>query len=515
MTRLSRLLVGAALASAGSLCESSCGGNGGSSPPIPPATPTVVPAYAVAVTNLNDSGTGSLRSAIAAVNAEPSSTSTVITFSVNGTILLASALPAITADVRIDGTSAPGYAGAGPVVEVNANGNAGLIFATGSNGSQLLAVAVDNAGGNGVTLNASSITLNFDSIGVNLAGAAFGNSGDGVYVSATSSNDLIGLNSSGASGVVGNVISGNAGNGISFHGSSGNVVVANRIGTNRAGTSAVANGGNGIWLTNASTGNEIGGTVYTDAATGKTNDPTGNKGTVTPVFIVPPLGNLISGNAQNGVLIDALSINNTLNGNFIGTNASGEAAIGNGADGVSITGAGLNALIGCLANQNPFVYYNVISGNAGNGLHITSSNNVTVQGNFFGIDADNSMAVANNGDGILIDGSSQNTQVGGVIPLGNVVGRQRQERYRGNRRGLWLHHVQYLRRPTRLQDCRSQRERRRVDHGDRRESAGSHQRPFGERRQRVGDRRKCVGGDGRSQHHGPRHHRQQPHAQRQ
>ncbi|MGC2243785.1 MAG: hypothetical protein WBA06_09185, partial [Candidatus Aquilonibacter sp.] len=175
-----------------------------------------------------------------------------------------------------------------------------------------------------------------------------------------------------------------------------------------------------IWLTTAATGNEIGGTIYTDAATGETNNPTGNKGTVPAVFIVPPLGNLISGNARNGVLIDTLSINNTLNGNFIGTNASGEAAIGNGADGVLITGAGLNALIGCLANQNPFVYYNVISGNVGNGLHITSSNNVTVQGNFFGIDADNSMALANNGDGILIDGSSQNTQVGGVIPLGNV-----------------------------------------------------------------------------------------------
>jgi parallel beta-helix repeat protein len=419
MTWLGRLF-GATLVSAGALCLSSCGGNGGSSPPIPPATPTVVPAYSVAVTSLNDSGTGSLRAAIAAVNSEPSGTATVITFSVNGTILLANALPAITAVVRIDGTSAPSYAGAGPVVEVNANAHGGIIFATGSSGSQLLAIAVDNAGGNGVTLNASSITLNFDSIGVNLAGTAFGNSGDGVYVSGTSSNNLIGLNPSGASGVVGNVISGNAGNGISFHASSGNVVVANRIGTNRAGTSSVANGGNGIWLTTASTGNEIGGTIYTDAATGKTNDPTGNKGTVTPVFIVPPLGNLISGNAQNGVLIDSLSINNTLNGNFIGTNASGEAAIGNGADGVSITGAGLNALIGCLVNQNPFVYYNVLSGNAGNGLHITSSNNVTVQGNFFGIDADNSMALANTGDGILIDGSSQNTQVGGVIPLGNV-----------------------------------------------------------------------------------------------
>ena len=32
-------------------------------------------------------------------------------------------------------------------------------------------------------------------------------------------------------------------------------------------------------------------------ATGQANDPTGNKGTVTPVFVVPPLGNLISGNA--------------------------------------------------------------------------------------------------------------------------------------------------------------------------------------------------------------------------
>ena len=421
MTRLNRLVVGAALASTGVLSLTNCGGNGGASPVIPPATPAIVPAYVVAVTTLSDSGVGSLRAAIAAANAEPTGTATLITFSVSGTIVLARALPAITADVTIDGTSAPAYAGTGPMVEINANGNGGLVFATGSKGSQLLAIAIDNAGGNGVTLGASSIALNLDYIGVNLAGAAFGNSGDGVYVTGASSNNLIGLNPSGASGVVGNLISGNAGNGISIHGSSGNVVVANRIGTNRAGTSAVPNGGSGIWLTTASTGNEIGGTIYTDSGTGETNDPTGNKGTVTAVFVVPPLGNLISGNAQDGVLIDTLSVDNTLNGNFIGTNASGEAPIGNGADGVSINGAGLNALIGCQVNQNPFVYYNVLSGNAGNGLHITSSNNVTVQGNFFGVDADNSVALANGGDGILIDGSSSSTQVGGVIPLGNVA----------------------------------------------------------------------------------------------
>jgi hypothetical protein len=45
---------------------------------------------------------------------------------------------------------------------------------------------------------------------------------------------------------------------------------------------------------------------------------------------------------------------------------------------------------------------------------------VTVQGNFFGVGADNTTTVGNTLDGILVDGSSVNTQVGGVIPLGNV-----------------------------------------------------------------------------------------------
>ena len=61
-----------------------------------------------------------------------------------------------------------------------------------------------------------------------------------------------------------------------------------------------------------------------------------------------------------------------------------------------------------------------MSGNRGNGLRITSSNGSVVQGNFFGIGANNATIVANYGDGILINGSSQGTQVGGVIPLGNV-----------------------------------------------------------------------------------------------
>jgi hypothetical protein len=371
------------------------------------------------VTNLNDSGAGSLRDAIASANLAGSPST--IDFAVDGTITLASDLPTISNNVTIDGTTAPTYAGTAPVVAIDCGGHSGLVFGAGSANSQLLGMAVDNASGNGVTLDAGSITLNNNYIGLDLAGAAAGNAGDGVYVAATSSNNLIGLNPSGASDVVANVISGNGGNGISFHNSSGNTVVANRIGTDPTGTMEIGNAGNGIWVTAASNANEIGGTIYTDGSTGTANNPTGTEGSVTPVFVVPPLGNLVSGNGETGILIDANSQFNTLNGNFVGTTADGNAALGNAGDGVWIDGANNNSLVGCQVINDPFVYYNVVSGNAGNGLRITDSDNATVQGNFFGLGADNTSLVGNQLDGILVEGSSTNTQVGGVIPLGNVT----------------------------------------------------------------------------------------------
>ena len=376
------------------------------------------PDVTVAVTTLNDFGPGSLREAILTVNQRQASRA-AITFAVSGTIRLVSDFPVVSARVAIDGTSAPQYAGK-PVVEVNANGYRGVVFGPGSTGSKLLALAITNAIGNGVTLNAGSIALNLNYIGLHRNGTASRNGGDGVYVSAKSSMNRIGINQSGASGALGNVISGNAGNGISLHGSAGNVIAANRVGSDVNGKRAIPNGGNGILLTDTSTGNEIGGTRFVDSATGQVNNPTGNKGTTTPVFVVPPDGNLVSGNAKNGILINKGSQTNTLNGNFVGTNADGDSAIANGADGVLIVDSPGNALIGCKFRNNPFVYYNVLSGNLGNGLQVTNSDDVVVQGNFFGIGANNTNIVANRRDGILIDGSSANTQVGGVIPLGNV-----------------------------------------------------------------------------------------------
>jgi parallel beta-helix repeat protein len=370
------------------------------------------------VTNLNDSGSGSLRAAIVAANTAATPGVASITFAVNGTISLASALPEVTAKVKIDGTTAPTYAG-NPVVEIDASRHAGMVFGRGSAGSWLVGIAVIDATGNGIVLNAGDMLLNHDYVGVNIAGERAANTGDGISVSATSSNNQIGKNPKGVEGAVGNVISGNGGNGLSLHGSSGNVIAANRIGTNITGTSAMANGGNGIWMTGGSQQNEIGGKRFIDS-TGQVNNPTGSKGQVMAVFVIPPEGNLVSGNRRNGILIDDGSTNNTLNGNFVGTTADGDGIIANKGDGVMISAADDNSLVGCKFRNNPFVYYNVVSGNEGNGLEISSANNIVVQGNFFGVGANNTNFVPNKGDGILVDGSSQGTVVGGVIPLGNV-----------------------------------------------------------------------------------------------
>jgi hypothetical protein len=389
----------------------------------PASHPGGPPRYALTltVTSLASAGPGSLRAAITRANLSLPGRPTLIRFAVGGTITLSSPLPPVSRNMTINGASAPGYVrGGAPAVEIDAHGQAGLEFAAGSSGAQLLGLAVDDAGGDGITLEASNITLNRNYIGLNRSGASFGNDGDGVFVAATSWGNTIGENPAGQAGAVSNVISGNAGNGITLSGSSVNTVAANRIGTSAAGTSAIPNRDNGLAIVGRSYANEVGGTVFVDSATGQANNPTGSKGTVTPVFVVPPDGNLISGNGLNGVLIDDGAGHNELNGNFIGTTASGDAALGNGASGVWIDGANHNSLVGCKFINNPFVYYNVISGNKQNGLRVTNANHTVVQGNFFGTGANNTAIVKNTLNGILVQGSSAGTQVGGVIPLGNV-----------------------------------------------------------------------------------------------
>ena len=381
------------------------------------------------VTNLNDSGAGSLREAIAGVNATAPDTANTISFAITGTIVLASDLAAITRPVAIvAGSTATGNP---PTVGIDFDGNAGLVFDTGSQGSQLVGLALGDANGAGVTLNAGNILLNNNFIGLALDGSAAGNSGDGVLVTASSSGNQIGTNPENialsqagepTTEVVSNVISANGGHGINLQGSDDNTIVSNRVGTNADGTAAMGNGGNGIYLTAGADGNVLGGPYAGYNSSGEQNNPTGNKGTASDIVIVaPPLGNLVSSNAGDGIRIDSNSTGNTMFGNYVGTSASGVSALGNQGDGVAIVDSDLNSLHGCQVVDNPFIYYNVVSGNAGNGILVTNSDHVTIRANFVGLGADNSTVVANGNDGVLINGTSQNTQVGGVIPLGNVI----------------------------------------------------------------------------------------------
>jgi hypothetical protein len=353
--------------------------------------------------NLLDSGNGSLRQAIASANANPGADA--IQFDVAGTIQLTSgALPTVTGNVDIDGTTVPGFLGT-PVVEIDYNHFGGLRFTGGATGSDLRSLALVNAAQAGVSINGGGSMLvlgNFIGLGLNGVAVA-GNGGNGLELNSTSGNTI-----GGDAAQDRNVISGNVGNGILVRGSSQNQILGNYIGTDLTGTLGLGNGSNGILVNGHSTENMIGG-VETGG-----NDPTNG------VYVRPPQGNLISGNSANGVFITGRATQNTLSGNFIGTAVSGITALGNALDGVAIQYANDNAVVGCTLTTDPFVFYNVISGNGGNGLRVNNSNDTTIQGNFFGLGADNQTAVGNQLNGVVVEGASTNTLMGGPIPLGNV-----------------------------------------------------------------------------------------------
>jgi hypothetical protein len=288
-----------------------------------------------------------LGSAPAASAADGPGSASDITFSVSGIIALPRALPAITSQVTIDGTTtAPGYASGGPpTVEIQCGGDGGLDFAAGSAGSRLLCVAVDDAGGNGVMLHADSITVDDDYIGLNLSGRTDGNRGNGIFVGADSSSDSIGLNRSGDSGAVANVISGNTGNGLVLSGS---------------------------YITRGASDNEIGGTEFTDAKTNRGDglliDGSAHRNTVggNTVSVIPQ--NTFSGNDGYGLTITGSAYGNSVFNSFIGTNVLGTLALGNLRGGVPISGRAHGNSIG--DTGKPPV--NLVSGYTGAGAWLSS-----------------------------------------------------------------------------------------------------------------------------------------------
>lgn len=187
--------------------------------------------------------------------------------------------------------------------------------------------------------------------------------------------------------------------------------------------------GNGILI--HSSNNVIGGDEVGYDANNQRNNPTGrittlprpDPATTSPVYVRPPQGNVISGNGRHGVLVENGANNNLFQGNFIGTDISGTKARGNGGDGVVIKNSDNNKLYGTTPpdQDNPFVFYNVISGNKGNGLVVDDSDSTIIYANFFGLGADNRTPVGNRLNGVLIKGNSDGTRFGLNIPLGNVA----------------------------------------------------------------------------------------------
>ena len=273
----------------------------------------------IVVDSLADAGPGSLRAAVETAIAQEGAR---ITFAQPGTITLASALPEVTVPLVVDGTQTPGYVeGGAPRTGIDFAGSAGFVLGEGADGSQILSLALGNAGGDGVVVRAGGVMITGSYIGLSTDGSGAPNGGHGVRLAAGSDGSTVGSNPQTTSSWVSNVISGNGGSGIAIVDSSSNVVAANRIGTDPAGQVAVPNAEHGIVISGASSANMIGGTASVDLVTGVENNPTGDKGKAEPTFTRPPLGNVVSGNAGSGIAVLAGAEGNTLAGNFVGTSA--------------------------------------------------------------------------------------------------------------------------------------------------------------------------------------------------
>ncbi len=419
------------------------------------------------VTSQNDSGPGTLRSAMLLGG--------VICFNIGGsgvqTINVLSPLPQINIPSTIDGTTQPGYAGT-PLIEINGSGagpnTSGIVVNAGS--TVVKGLAINRFSNDGIILNnngGNTIIANF--VGTDPSGTIDrGNGTSGIGVATP--NNVVG----GTTDAERNLVSGNDGSGVAITGTgaSNNIVVGNYIGTNIFGNTKLPNSADGILITfgvnnqigsiagvmpgggcsggcNLVSGNGANG-IGVQGASGKpTNgniiksnyvgvDVTGTQalGNSDIGFevqsgrdntiggISPEERNIFSGNLGAGVSITgSLAIGNTVSGNYIGVDRSGNAAIMNHKMGVNIGspdgssnnahdntigGYGITLGGGCTGGCN------VISGNAWSGIYISGSTggNNQISGNFIGTGTNGTTILGNGQDGIGILNSPSN-KIGG------------------------------------------------------------------------------------------------------
>lgn len=347
----------------------------------------------VTVTNVSDSGAGSLRNAIAIINGTFGGGT--ILFNIAGsppfTIQPFSAYPEFTQPVIIDGTSQPGHSGA-PLIEINGNFAGASVdgFKLTAGPSVVKGLCINRFSGD-ACVNISGVDANAVQgcyLGVSITGETVytRKTNHGVFVW-NSANNLIG----GEDPNTGNLIAGNIfGVTLEGSGSTGNFVQGNLIGTTIDGEAAPGNEQNGVFILGAP-GNTIGGTT-------------------------PAARNVICGN-QAGLVIDGPSASgNLIQGNLIGTTPDNVSGLGNTIHGVFVIGAPGNTIGATTAGGR-----NIISANQDFGLTLEGAGATgnTIINNWIGV-ALNGSPLGNTNHGIYILQASNNTI--GANPLApNII----------------------------------------------------------------------------------------------
>jgi hypothetical protein len=297
----------------------------------------------ITVTTTNDSLSGSLRQAI--IEADTSSHADTIRFNIptsdpgyNADIGVWTIQPASEFDnmigdsTFIDGKSQSTNQGdtnpQGPEIEIDGTNveGSGIIIEGSSN--KISGLIINRFSDYGVIIFSSEATGNIiagNYIGTDATGEiSLGNELGGILISGYAEGNIIGgLSPSERNIISGSSHSGNIyhGNGITIKGGHRNTIIGNYIGTNKDGTTPLPNVDYGICLTFAEE-NVIGG--LEDGA-----------------------ANVVSGNFYGGIFIRfSETMNNTILGNFIGTDVTGRYNLGNFRKGIYLDWGTKNNVIG-------------------------------------------------------------------------------------------------------------------------------------------------------------------------